>query len=101
VGLALCSDAKWRETLSQEPGNTTIGGGHFKPEQIIQRLRNAEIKLASEKPTGEVCGELGFSGKLSARRPARMMCLSDCISRAITMMRRCFTVWTFKSASRG
>jgi transposase-like protein len=34
---------------------------HFKPEQIIHMLREAEIKLAGGKTTGKVCRELGIS----------------------------------------
>jgi transposase-like protein len=34
-----------------------MGRRHFKPEQIIHMLREAEIK----KTTGEVCRELGIS----------------------------------------
>ena len=34
---------------------------HCKPEQIIHMLREAEIKLAGRKTTGEVCRELGIS----------------------------------------
>ncbi len=34
---------------------------HFKPEQIIHMLREAEIKLAGGKKIGEVCRELGIS----------------------------------------
>ena len=33
----------------------------YKPEQIIHMLREAEIKLAGGKTTGEVCRELGIS----------------------------------------
>ena len=43
-----------------------MGRRHFKPEQIIYMLREAEIKLAGGKTTGEVCRELGIS---SARMP--------------------------------
>ncbi len=32
-----------------------MGRRHFKPEQIIHMLREAEIKLAGGKTTGEVC----------------------------------------------
>jgi transposase-like protein len=38
-----------------------MGRRHFKPEQIIHMLREAEIKLADGKTTGEVCRELGIS----------------------------------------
>ena len=38
-----------------------MGRRHFKPEQIIYMLREAEIKLAGGKTTGEVCRELGIS----------------------------------------
>ncbi len=38
-----------------------MGRRHFKPEQIIHMLREAEIKLAGGKTTGEVCRELGIS----------------------------------------
>ena len=46
-----------------------MGRRRFKPEQIIHMLREAEIKLAGGKTTGEVCRELGnseqsFNGKL-------------------------------------
>ncbi len=34
---------------------------HFKPEQIIHMLREAEIKLAGGKKIGEVCRELAIS----------------------------------------
>lgn len=33
----------------------------FKPEQIIQMLREAEIKLASGSTVGEVCRSLGIT----------------------------------------
>ena len=33
----------------------------YTPEQIIHMLREAEIKLAGGKTTGEVCRELGIS----------------------------------------
>ena len=33
----------------------------YQPEQIIHMLREAEIKLAGGKTTGEVCRELGVS----------------------------------------
>ena len=36
-----------------------MGRRHFKPEQIIHMLREAEIKLAGGKTTGEVCREPG------------------------------------------
>ena len=38
-----------------------MGRKHFKPEQIIHMLREAEIKLAGGKTTGEVCRELGIA----------------------------------------
>ena len=38
-----------------------MGLKHFKPEQIIHMLREAEIKLAGGKKIGEVCRELGIS----------------------------------------
>ena len=38
-----------------------MGRRHFKPQQIIHMLREAEIKLAGGKTTGEVCRELGIS----------------------------------------
>jgi putative transposase len=38
-----------------------MGRRHFKPEQIIHMLREAEIKLASGKRIGEVSRELGIS----------------------------------------
>ena len=34
---------------------------HYTPEQIIHMLREAEIKLADGKTTGEVCRALGIS----------------------------------------
>ena len=36
-----------------------MGIRHFKPEQVIHMLREAEIKLARGKTTGEVYRELG------------------------------------------
>jgi hypothetical protein len=36
-----------------------MGRRHFKPEQIIHMLREAEIKLAGSKTAGDVCRELG------------------------------------------
>ncbi len=38
-----------------------MGRKHFKPEQIIRMLREAEIKLAGGKKIGEVCRELAIS----------------------------------------
>ena len=38
-----------------------MGRRHFKPEQIIHMLREAEIKLAGGKTIGEVSRELGIS----------------------------------------
>ena len=38
-----------------------MGRKHFKPEQIIHMLREAEIKLAGGKTIGEVCRELAIS----------------------------------------
>ena len=38
-----------------------MGRRHFKPEQIIHRLREAEIKPAGGRTTGEVCHQLGIS----------------------------------------
>jgi hypothetical protein len=38
-----------------------MGRRHFKSGQIIHMLREAEIKLAGGKTTGEVCRELGVS----------------------------------------
>ncbi len=38
-----------------------MGRRHFKPEQIIHMLREAEIKLAGGKRVGEICRELGIS----------------------------------------
>ncbi len=38
-----------------------MGRRHFKPEQIIHLLREAEIKLAGGKKMGEVCRELAIS----------------------------------------
>ncbi len=38
-----------------------MGRRHFKPEQVIHMLREAEIKLAGGKKIGEVCRELGIS----------------------------------------
>ncbi len=38
-----------------------MGRRHFKSEQIIHMLREAEIKLAGGKKIGEVCRELGIS----------------------------------------
>ncbi len=38
-----------------------MGRRHFKPEQIIHMLREAEIKLAGGKKIGEVCHELRIS----------------------------------------
>jgi hypothetical protein len=50
-------DSTWRERLSREARSTTIRRRHFKPEQVIHMLQEAEIKLASGKTTGEVCRE--------------------------------------------
>jgi hypothetical protein len=36
-----------------------MGRGHFKPEQIIYMLREAEVKLADGKITGKICRVLG------------------------------------------
>lgn len=36
-----------------------MGKRDFEPEQIIHMLREAEIKLAGGKTTGEVCRVLG------------------------------------------
>ena len=38
-----------------------MGRRHFKPEQIIHMLREAEIKLAGGKTIGEISRELGIS----------------------------------------
>ena len=38
-----------------------MGRRHFKPEQIIHMLCEAEIKLAGGKKIGEACRELGIS----------------------------------------
>jgi transposase-like protein len=38
-----------------------MGRKHFKPEQIIHMLREAEIKLGGGKKIGEVCRELAIS----------------------------------------
>ena len=38
-----------------------MGRRHFKPEQIIHMLREAEIKLAGGRKIGEVCRELAIS----------------------------------------
>ncbi len=38
-----------------------MGRRHFKPEQIIHMLREAEIKLTGGKKIGEVCRELAIS----------------------------------------
>ena len=38
-----------------------MGRKHYKPEQIIHMLREAEIKLAGGKKIGEVCRELAIS----------------------------------------
>jgi hypothetical protein len=38
-----------------------MGRRHFKREQIIHMLREAEIKLAGGKKIGKVCRELGIS----------------------------------------
>jgi len=38
-----------------------MGRRHFKPEQIVHMLREAEIKLAGGKKIGEMCRELGIS----------------------------------------
>ena len=38
-----------------------MGRRHFKPEQIVHMLREAEIKLAGGKKIGEVCRELAIS----------------------------------------
>jgi putative transposase len=38
-----------------------MGRRHFKLEQIIHMLREAEIKLANGKKIGEACRELGIS----------------------------------------
>ena len=38
-----------------------MGKRHFKLEQIIHMLREAEIKFAGGKTTGEVCRGLGVS----------------------------------------
>ena len=46
-----------------------MGRTHFKPEQIIRMLREAEIKLAGGKTTGEVCRELGISEQSYDRWP--------------------------------
>jgi hypothetical protein len=40
-----------------------MGRRHFKPEQIIHMLREAEIKLAGGKTTDEVCRELESPSK--------------------------------------
>ena len=44
-----------------------MGGRHFQPEPIIHKLREAEIKLAGGKATGEVCRELGISEQIYYR----------------------------------
>ena len=38
-----------------------MGRRQYKPEQIIQMLREAEIKLAGGQTTGEICRELGIA----------------------------------------
>lgn len=38
-----------------------MGRRHFKPEQLIHMLREAEIKLAGGKKIGSICRELGIS----------------------------------------
>ena len=38
-----------------------MGRRQYQPEQIIQMLREAEIKLAGGQTTGEVCRGLGIS----------------------------------------
>jgi hypothetical protein len=38
-----------------------MGRRHFKPEQVIHMLREAEIRLARGKTTGEVRRALGIS----------------------------------------
>jgi len=38
-----------------------MGRKHFKPDQIIHMLREAEVKLAGGKKIGEVCRELAIS----------------------------------------
>ena len=45
-----------------------MGKRHFEPEQIIHMLREADIKLAGDKTTGEVCRELGISEQSYYRR---------------------------------
>ena len=40
-----------------------MGRRHLKPEHIIHMLREAEIKLAGGRTTGEVCRELGITGQ--------------------------------------
>ncbi len=38
-----------------------MGRVHFKPEQIIHMLREAEINHAGGQTSGEVCREMGIS----------------------------------------
>ena len=45
-----------------------MGRRHFKPEQIIHMLREAEIKLAGGKTTGEVCRVLRQPRSTQRRR---------------------------------
>ena len=44
-----------------------MGRRHFKPEQIIHMLREAEIKLAGGKTIDEVSRELGISERSDYR----------------------------------
>ena len=38
-----------------------MAGKRYKPEQLFQMLREAEIKLAGGRSAGEVCRALGIS----------------------------------------
>ena len=39
-----------------------MGRRHFKPEQLIHMLREAEIKLAGSKKIGSICRCLPING---------------------------------------
>ena len=77
-----------------------MGRRHFRPEQIIHMLREAEIKLAGGKTTGEVCRVLGRPRSTQRRTLATAIGASPRFS-AFKAGTSTTSVWSASGVARG
>jgi len=59
-GTKRCTLRRWRSTRTQEDGPTRVRNRHS-TEQIIHKLRKAEVELANGRTVNDVCKQIGVT----------------------------------------